>query len=82
LDLDLEAGKHDNNIENGTIYDKVRRDWVEKFMTIDRRPQGKQKSQTKSAVAEANHKTLVASASHSTAAENKCISGGNKLLKR
>jgi hypothetical protein len=71
LNLHLETGKHNNNIENETVYDKIRGDWAEKFMTIDMRPQGKQKSRTKAAVAEPTHETLVTSASHSTAAEYK-----------
>ena len=32
LNLHLEAGKHSNNLQNETMYDKIRRDWVEKFI--------------------------------------------------
>ena len=52
LNLHLETGKHNNNLENVTVHDQIRRDWAEKFVTIDIRPQGKQKSQAKAIVAE------------------------------
>ena len=70
LSLHLETGKHNNNLENVTVYDQIRRDWAEKFVTIDIRPQRKQKSQAKAILAESSEETLATSASQATA-ENK-----------
>ena len=41
LELHLDVGKHENAVENGSLYDQLRRDWAEKFLIIDCRKKSK-----------------------------------------
>ena len=62
LMLHLESGKHNNTVERETLYDKIRRDWAEKFSTIDIRPNAKQASQITPSATEDAPETFLASA--------------------
>ena len=41
LELHLGVGKHENAVQNESLYDQLRRDWAEKFLTIDCRKKSK-----------------------------------------
>ena len=41
LELHLDVGKHENTVQSESLYDHLRRDWAEKFLTIDCRKKRK-----------------------------------------
>ena len=41
LELHLDVGKHENTVQSESLYDQLRRDWAEKFLTIDCRKKSK-----------------------------------------
>ena len=41
LEMHLDVGQHNNSLQDISLYDKLRREWAEKFQTIDSRKKGK-----------------------------------------